>query len=55
MQVVGGADDGAGGERFVGTGEPIEVPSSASSLCVVARSINDSGQVSTDAGPVCSG
>ena len=28
MQVVGGADDGAGGERFVGTGEPIEVPSS---------------------------
>ncbi len=27
VQVVGGADDGAGGERFVGTGEPIEVPS----------------------------
>ena len=55
VQVVGGADDGAGGERFVGTGEPIEVPSSAPNLCVVARSINDSGQVSTDAGPVCSG
>ena len=30
VQVVGGADDGAGGERFVGTGEPIEVPSSDS-------------------------
>jgi len=55
VQVVGGADDGTGGERYVGTGDPIEVPSTEPSLCVVARSMNDSGQVSTDAGPVCSG
>ena len=55
MQVVGGADDGTGGERYVGTGDPIEVPSTEPSVCVVARSMNDSGQVSTDAGPVCSG
>ena len=51
VQVVSG---GAGGDTFSGTGEPIDIASSEASMCVVARSINDSGQVSTDAGPVCS-
>ena len=40
---------------FTGTGEPIDIASTEASLCVVARAINDSGQISTDAGPVCSG
>ncbi len=51
IEVVSGGDVG---ERFEGTGEPIEVEAEATSLCVVARSLNDSGQVSNDAGPVCS-
>ena len=52
VQVVSG---GAGGETLTGTGEPIDIASTEASMCVVARAINDSGQISTDAGPVCSG
>lgn len=51
IEVVSGAGTG---EILRGTGEPIDVASDATSLCVVARSVNDSGQLSADAGPVCS-
>jgi hypothetical protein len=46
---------GPGGDTYTGTGEPIEIASTEATMCVVARSVNDSGQISTDAGPVCSG
>ncbi len=52
VEVVSGPQ---AGEVINGSGEPIEVMGTAASLCVVARSLNGSGQVSTDAGPVCSG
>ena len=51
VEVVSGA---ASGDVFSGTGAPIEVPSTEATLCVVARSVNDSGQLSADAGPICS-
>jgi tRNA A-37 threonylcarbamoyl transferase component Bud32 len=52
VQVVSG---GPPGDTYTGTGEPIEIASTEATMCVVARSVNDSGQISTDAGPVCSG
>jgi hypothetical protein len=52
VQVVSG---GPAAETFTGTGEPIDIASTEATMCVVARAVNDSGQLSTDAGPVCSG
>ena len=51
VEVVSGA---AVGERFEGLGEPLEIEASGDSLCVVARSLNDSGQQSSDTAPACS-
>ncbi len=51
VQVVSGGGDG---ELFTGTGAPIDIVSADATLCVVARAVNDSGQISADAGPVCS-
>jgi hypothetical protein len=52
IEVVTGAGTGT---VLRGTGEPIEVTSDESSLCVVARSTNDSGQISAATAPICSG
>ena len=52
IEVVGATGDG---DVLTGTGQPITVESTAATICVVARSVNDSGQISSDAGPVCSG
>lgn len=52
IEVVGATGNG---EVLSGTGQPITVESTATTMCVVARSVNDSGQISSDAGPVCSG
>ena len=51
VEVVSGASTG---DVLSGTGAPITVASTEATLCVVARSVNDSGQVSDDAGPICS-
>jgi len=51
IEVVSGSSIG---DVASGTGAPIEVTTADATLCVVARSVNDSGQISADAGPICS-
>ncbi|WP_040493065.1 serine/threonine-protein kinase [Ilumatobacter nonamiensis] len=50
IEVVSGIDDGA---TTTADGDPIEIETAATSLCVVARSIGAGGRLSTDAGPIC--
>ena len=51
IEVVSGSSIG---DVASGTGAPIEVATTDATLCVIARSVNDSGQISADAGPICS-
>ena len=52
IEIVSGSDDGV---TTTGEGDPIEIATDATTLCVVARSIGTRGRLSTDTAPICSG